>query len=92
MKRKPGKVFMSIYRVIAAAFILIGAGLSADLLWGIADVTMGAMTIINIPVIFILGKYAYRALRDYEKKARLGGEIDFKASDIDLPHDVDAWQ
>lgn len=92
MKRKPGKVFMSIYRIIASAFILIGAGLSADLLWGIADVTMGAMTIINIPVIFILGKYAYRALRDYEKKSRLGGEIDFKASDIDLPHDVDAWQ
>jgi AGCS family alanine or glycine:cation symporter len=88
----PSKKVQNVYHVIAAIIIFIGAGLSADLLWNIADVTMGAMTVINIPVIFILGKYAFRALKDYEKKSKNGDKITFKASDIDLPHEVDCWK
>ena len=92
MKRKPGKLFMSIYYVLASLVILVGAGLSADLLWNIADITMGAMALINIPVIVILGKYALRALRDYEKKLKAGEELTFRAEDIDLPQNVDGWK
>ncbi len=90
--RKPGKSFMRTYYVIAALIVFMGAILSADILWGIADVTMGAMTIINIPVILILGKYVIRALKDYERKVKNKEEITFKASDIELPHEVDAWR
>lgn len=89
--KKPGKVFMSIYYIVASLVIFVGAGLSADLLWGIADVTMGAMTIINMPVILYLGKYAYRALKDYEKQRKDGIEPIFKAKNIDLPHKTDYW-
>ncbi len=89
--KKPGKVFMSIYYIIASAVIFVGAGLNADLLWGIADVTMGAMTIINMPVIIYLGKYAFRALKDYEKQRKNGIEPVFKAKNIDLPHKTDFW-
>ena len=89
--KKPGKVFMSIYYIIASVVIFIGAGLNADLLWGIADVTMGAMTLINMPVILILGKYAYRALKDYETQRKDGNEPVFKAKNIDLPHKTDYW-
>ncbi len=87
----PSKKVQNIYHIIAAIVIFIGSGLSADLLWNIADVTMGAMTIINMPVIVILGKYAFRALKDYEKKVKNGEKATFKAKDIDLPHDVDCW-
>ena len=89
--KKPGKVFMSIYYIVASLVIFVGAGLSADLLWGIADVTMGAMTIINMPVILYLGKYAYKALKDYESQRKDGKEPVFKAKDIDLPHKTDYW-
>lgn len=89
--RVPGKTFMRVYHVIASLVIFIGAGLSADLLWNIADVTMGGMTIINIPVIFILSKYAVRALKDYEKQRKDGKEPVFKANDIGLPHKIDYW-
>lgn len=87
----PSKAFMNAYYIIASAVIFIGAGLSADLLWGIADVTMGAMTVINMPVILYLGKYAYRALKDYEKQRKDGIEPIFKAKNIDLPHKTDYW-
>ena len=89
--KKPGKVFMSIYYIIASVVIFVGAGLNADLLWGIADVTMGAMTIINMPVIIYLGKYAFTALKDYEKQRKNGAEPVFKTKNIDLPHKTDYW-
>ena len=90
-KKMPSKTFMRIYYVVASLVILLGAGLSADLLWDIADITMGAMTIINMPVILYLGKYAYRALKDYEKQRKNGVEPVFKAKNIDLPHKTDYW-
>ncbi|MBQ4572620.1 MAG: alanine:cation symporter family protein [Clostridia bacterium] len=89
--KKPGNGFMSAYYIIASAIIFIGAGLSADLLWGIADVTMGAMTIINMPVILYLGKYAFRALKDYEVQRKAGKEPFFRAKSIDLPDKTDFW-
>lgn len=92
LKKVPGKVFNTVYRIIASVIILIGAVLSADLLWGIADVAMGAMALINMPVIIILSKYALRALKNYEMQYKNGDNIKFRASDIDLPHEVDCWK
>lgn len=92
LKRQPGKKFMTVYRIIASLVIFVGAGLSADLLWNIADIVMGAMTLINMPVIVYLSKYAVRALKDYEKQRKEGKEPVFKAKNIELPHKVDFWQ
>lgn len=92
MGKVPGKTFMRVYHIVAALVIFVGAGLSADLLWNIADVTMGGMTIINMPVIFILGKYAFRALKDYDEQRKEGKTPVFKAKNIDLPHEVDYWK
>ncbi len=90
--RVPGKKFNYVYYILASAVILLGAGLSADLLWNIADLTMGLMAIINIPVIVILGKYAFRALKDYKKQKKEGKSPTFHAKDIGLPDEVDYWQ
>ncbi|MBQ8532334.1 MAG: alanine:cation symporter family protein [Clostridia bacterium] len=91
LKRVPDKKFMTVYHIIASLVIFVGAGLSADLLWNIADITMGGMTIINIPVIFILSKYAFAALKDYEKQKKAGKQPTFKAESIGLPHKTDYW-
>ena len=90
--RVPGKVFNTVYYIIASLVIFVGAGLNADLLWNIADLTMGLMTVINMPVLFILGKYVFRALDDYKKQKKAGKDPVFIASDIGLPHTVDYWQ
>ncbi|MBR5271984.1 MAG: alanine:cation symporter family protein [Clostridia bacterium] len=92
LRRTPSKAFKTIYYIIASLIIFVGAGLSSDLLWNIADITMGGMTIINIPVIIFLGKYAIRALNDYTSQRKMGVEPTFKAKNIDLPHDVDCWK
>ncbi len=92
MKRKPPKAVLYTYYILASLVIFVGAGLTADLLWSIADITMGVMALINIPVILLLGKYALRALRDYEKKVKNNEGLDFKVKDINLPHEVDCWK
>lgn len=88
----PSKAFMVVYRIIASLIIFAGAGLNAGLLWDIADVTMGGMTIINMPVILILSKYALSALKDYEKQIKAGKHPIFHVKDIQLPHEVDYWK
>lgn len=73
--------------------IFVGAGLSADLLWNIADITMGGMTLINMPVIIILSKYAINALKDYDRQKKEGKNPVFKAKNIGISEDmVDYWK
>lgn len=91
LKREPSKANWIIIHIVLSLAIFVGAGLNAGLLWDIADITMGLMTIVNIPVIVILGKYALRALKNYEIQRKAGKEPTFKASDINLPHEVDYW-
>lgn len=91
-KKIPGKKFLTVYYIVASLLIFVGAGLQADVLWKVADVLMGLMILINMPVICILGRYAFRALKDYRRKRKSGGDIEFKATDIDLPFDVDYWK
>ncbi|MBR3753488.1 MAG: alanine:cation symporter family protein [Clostridia bacterium] len=92
LKKQPGKKFLAVYHIVASLVIFVGAGLSADLLWNIADITMGGMALINMPVILYLGKYVFRALKNYDEQRKSGLEPVFKAKDIDLPHEVDYWK
>ena len=90
--KAPSKKFNYVYYALASGVILLGAGLSADLLWGIADVTMGLMTLINIPVILILGKYAFSALDDYKKQKKAGLSPVFHSKDIGISDELDFWK
>ncbi len=90
--RIPGKKFHTVYYLAASLVILLGAGLSAGLLWNIADVLMGLMTLINMPVILYLSKYALRALRDYDRQRKAGKDPTFRAENIELPHQTDYWR
>ena len=90
-KRKPSNTFTVCYKITASLVVLLGAILNADLLWGIADITMGAMALINIPAIILLGKYALRAIRNYEEQRREGKDPKFTAEAIGL-RDLDYWK
>ena len=87
----PGKRFLYVYYACASLVVFVGAGLSAGLLWNIADLTMGLMAVINMPVIVILSKYALRALKDYKRKKKANDTSSFRASDIGLDMELDYW-
>ncbi len=91
MKKIPSKGFMTCYRIVASLLIFAGAGLSMGLVWDIADVLMGIMAIINVPVICILGTPAIKALADYTAQKKAGINPVFKASSIGLNCKTDYW-
>lgn len=85
------KAFMFFYRMLAVVIIFIGAQFSAGLAWDTADVLMGCMALINVPVCIILGNIAFRALKDYNTKKRNGSPLVFRASDIGI-RDTEYWK
>lgn len=91
MGKVPSKAFMTVYRIIAAVVIFTGAGLSIGLVWDLADVLMGFMAIINLPVIVILGGTALAALNDYVRQKKEGRNPEFKASSIGLKDKTEYW-
>jgi len=92
LKKEPSKKFKTVYYIIASLLIFIGSGLSAGMLWNISDILMGGMTLINMPVIIIMGKHAFKALDDYQKQRKQGKNPVFLAKNIDLPYDTDYWK
>ena len=91
LKRNPGKRFMTVFRVIAALIVMVGAVASMGLVWNLADLTQGLMVIINIPVIMLIAAPAVRALKDYRKQRAEGKDPVFKAADIGLKEKTDFW-
>ncbi len=83
-KRPPSKVFMRVFYLVCVAVIFVGALVPMDLAWTTADITMGGMTLINIPCCVILSGLAIKALRDFEKQKKLKLNPRFHAKDIGL--------
>ena len=89
--KKPSKSVLMGVRVLAIAIVLIGAVASLGVVWDTADVLMGLMAIINVPVIFILSKPAADCLDDYIKQKKAGKKPEFKAASINLKEKTDFW-
>ena len=90
-KSVPSKQFMTGFRILCAAVILIGAGLPMAAAWDIADILMAVMCLINLPACFRLGKVAIDACRDYEAQRKAGKNPVFRASDIGMDPDQLEW-
>ena len=89
--RTPKRLFNTVYYIVASLLVFVGAGLSADFLWNLADVLMGLMALINIPVIILLGGRALRALSDYRRQKKAGSDPVFHAKDIGINDTLDYW-
>ena len=92
-KNKPSKRFMNAFNIFAIFIIFIGAIVPMDAAWAVADITMGCMTLINLPTCMLMGKVAIDCLKDYEKQKKLGKNPVFKGIDIGLnEEDIDTWK
>ena len=89
--KKPSKSTLLGIRIFAIAVVMVGAVASLGVVWDTADVLMGLMAVINVPVIFLLVKPAAACLDDYVKQKKAGKNPVFKASDIGLKEETDFW-
>ena len=89
--KKPGKKLLTVFRLFATVVVFGGALMEFSVAWATADVIMGFLALINLPVIIILSKPAIRCLRDYAKQKKEGKNPVFKAADIQLKDKTDFW-
>jgi len=89
--KTPNKALLMVFRLAAALIVCFGATMEFSVAWNTADVLMGLMAIINLPVILILGGPAIRCMNDYLKQKKEGKNPVFKAKDIDLETKTDFW-
>lgn len=92
-KKKPSKKFMNLFYIFATLIVFVGAVIPMDAAWAMADITMGGMTLINLPTCMILGKIAIDCLKDYEKQRKTSKNPIFKASTIGFSEEeLDFWK
>ena len=92
-KRTPSAKFMLGFHAVCIIVIFLGALMPMDFAWTLADITMGGMTLINIPCCLLLSQYAIGALRDYEKQKKAGRNPVFHAAEIGLnPDELSFWK
>ena len=88
------KWVVTAYRLLVGGMVMFGALATLEVAWGLADITMGLMTLCNLTAIALLGKYAFRLLDDYRTQKRKGiKEPVFTADRLkEVEKDLDCWQ
>lgn len=92
-RKMPSERFMKIFHVGCAVIVFVGAIIPMNAAWAMADITMGGMTLINLPSCMILGKVAIDTLKDYERQKAEGIDPVFRAKNIGLnEQELDFWK
>ena len=89
--KKPNKWMLIGLRAIATVVVFGGSLMEFSVAWSTADVIMGFLALINLPVIIILGGPAIRCMKDYMRQKREGKNPVFRAKDIGLGTKTDFW-
>ncbi len=82
------------YRICVGFMILIGAMLSLNIVWTLADISMAIMGLVNLIAILLLGKYAIIALDDYRSQKKAGiKKPTFKSSTLpEIEDKIECWK
>ena len=73
---------MLLFYLLSTVVIFVGAIIPMDAALALADITMGGMTLINLPACVLLGRVATDTLKDYERQKSEGKDPVFKAENI----------
>lgn len=90
-KKSPSKAVLLTFRLVAALIVFLGSQMEFSLAWDTADVLMGFMALMNLPVIIILAQPAIDCMNDYMKQRREGKNPVFLSRSISLKQKTDFW-
>lgn len=92
-KKLPGKKSMTGFKIFCILVVFAGAIIPSKAAWALTDISMGGMTLINIPACVILGGSVFKALKDYEDQKKAGKNPIFFSKEIGLNEDdFDFWK
>ncbi|GAB3475753.1 alanine/glycine:cation symporter family protein [Amycolatopsis cihanbeyliensis] len=83
---------LPIFRGVVIVILFLGAVASLELVWSVADVTMGVMAVVNLVAIAPLGMLAIRLLKDYQEQRRQGLDPVFTRDRLPDIQGVQCWE
>ncbi|MCA1053850.1 alanine:cation symporter family protein [Rossellomorea aquimaris] len=88
---KYSPVALFIYRLAVIGMVIFGAVVKLDVVWGMADLFMGLMAVINLIAITLLAKIALAALKDYRAQKKAGKDPVFYSNSIEGLKGIECW-
>ena len=86
------KSWMTVYRFAVLGMVMFGAMAKVDIVWSMADLFMGMMALLNLFVILVLGKVAFKVLDDFSAQRKKGLNPVFKASSVPGLKGAECWE
>lgn len=83
--------WLTAYRFGVLAMVMFGALAQVQLVWNMADLFMGLMAVLNLVVIALLGKIAFKVLDDYTAQRKAGKNPEFFAKNIPGLKNTECW-
>jgi alanine or glycine:cation symporter, AGCS family len=78
-----------VLKIVTLITVGCGALSKPAVVWALADVGMALMAIVNLVAIWLLGKWAFAALKDFHRQSAEGRDPVFVAGEADLPGMLD---
>lgn len=89
---KDSKWCVFVYRLAVAAMVMIGAVVSLDFAWSLADITMALLTVCNLVAIVMLSRQAVFLLQDYRRQKKEGKNPVFSKELMpEIADKLEAW-
>ncbi len=85
------KLWLQAYRVAVVIMVLLGAIAGLKVVWGLADLFMGLMALLNLYAILKLGPIAFRLLNDYASQRKSGLDPILKVETVSDLDGVECW-
>lgn len=89
---KESKIGLLVFRIVAILFVLFGSIAKVQVVWDLADLSMGIMALINLTAILLLWKVAKPVIDDYVKQRKQGKDPVFYKKNIPNMGDVECWE
>ena len=81
------------YRLAVGGMVMLGAMVTLDIAWGMADITMALLTLCNLAAILMLSHQAVFLLEDYRRQKKAGRDPVFDPNTMPvIAKQLEGWQ
>jgi len=74
--------FVPLFRFCVVAMVMFGAVAKIDVVWALADASMGMMALVNLVALLLLSNIAIKVIKHYKAQRKAGIEPNFVAADF----------
>lgn len=80
------------FRIATGGFVLLSSVMTLQQVWGVVDLAMAFMTILNLVAVLWLSRWAFRLMDDYRQQRRNGCDPEFHREQFpEIENDLEAW-